>query len=59
MVVGPLLVIEDPTIWDFGFWILDLRYSIDFKKTERSDTTNPKSEIRNLRFQFVWVRCLC
>ncbi|CAB1080836.1 hypothetical protein D1AOALGA4SA_8509 [Olavius algarvensis Delta 1 endosymbiont] len=26
---------------------MDLRYSIDFKKTERSDTTNPQSEIRN------------
>jgi hypothetical protein len=33
-----------------GMRILDLRYSVYFKWTERSDTANPKSEIKNPKF---------
>ena len=41
-----LTVISD-IILDFRIWILELRNSVYFKLIERSDSTNPKSKIRN------------
>jgi len=44
-----LTVISD-IILDFRIWILELRNSVYFKLIERSDSTNPKSAIRNLKW---------